>query len=114
MKYRPSIQNCVLIMLTCPCNVDPLTPHFYIVKLGYQRELSGRTRIVQNMKEINPISTVFVFSYCLFYEKRLKWVPPVPLSSSSSGSNVTLNRFRVYSGIHFSYFSSKTLGVGTH
>ena len=23
------------IMLTCPCNVDPLTPHFYIVKLGF-------------------------------------------------------------------------------
>ena len=22
-------------MLTCPCNVDPLTPHFYIVKLGF-------------------------------------------------------------------------------
>ena len=21
-------------MLTCPCNVDPLTPNFYIVKLG--------------------------------------------------------------------------------
>ena len=23
------------IMLTCPCIVYPLTPHFYIVKLGY-------------------------------------------------------------------------------
>ena len=23
------------MMLTCPCNVDPLTPHFYIVKLGF-------------------------------------------------------------------------------
>ena len=22
-------------MLTSPCNVDPLTPHFYIVKLGF-------------------------------------------------------------------------------
>ena len=22
-------------MLTCPCNVDPLTPHFYIVKPGF-------------------------------------------------------------------------------
>ena len=22
-------------MLTCPYNVDPLTPHFYIVKLGF-------------------------------------------------------------------------------
>ena len=23
------------IMLTCPCNVHPITPHFYIVKLGF-------------------------------------------------------------------------------
>ena len=23
------------IMITCPCNVYPLTPHFYIVKLGF-------------------------------------------------------------------------------
>ena len=22
-------------MLTSPCNVDPITPHFYIVKLGF-------------------------------------------------------------------------------
>ena len=25
----------LIIMLTCPCNVYPLTPHFYIVKLGF-------------------------------------------------------------------------------
>ena len=24
-----------LIMITCPCNVYPLTPHLYIVKLGF-------------------------------------------------------------------------------
>ena len=24
-------------MLTCPCNVDPLSSHFYIVKLGFTR-----------------------------------------------------------------------------
>ena len=23
------------IMKTCPCNEDPLTPHFYTVKLGF-------------------------------------------------------------------------------
>ena len=23
------------IMKTCPCHVDPFTPHFYIVKLGF-------------------------------------------------------------------------------
>ena len=25
----------IIIMLTCLCNVDPLTLHFYIVKLGF-------------------------------------------------------------------------------
>ena len=24
-----------IIMITCPCNAYPLTPHFYIVKLGF-------------------------------------------------------------------------------
>ena len=23
------------ITQTCPCNVDPLTPHFYMVKMGF-------------------------------------------------------------------------------
>ena len=23
------------IMLKCPCHVDPITPHFHIVKLGF-------------------------------------------------------------------------------
>ena len=27
----------LIIMLTCPYNVYPLTPHFYIVKLGFTR-----------------------------------------------------------------------------
>ena len=28
--------HCVpLIRITCPCNIYPLTPHFYIVKLGF-------------------------------------------------------------------------------
>ena len=25
----------LFIMLTCPCNEDPFTPYFYIVKLGF-------------------------------------------------------------------------------
>ena len=29
----------ICIMLTCPCNVDPLTPHFYLVKLGFRGTL---------------------------------------------------------------------------
>ena len=30
-------QSTLFIMLTCPCNEDPLTPYFYIVKLGFTR-----------------------------------------------------------------------------
>ena len=28
-----------LIMITCPCNVYPLTPHLYIVKTGVYRDI---------------------------------------------------------------------------
>ena len=39
-KYDFEFQNAIFgpnsnIMLTCPCNEYPLTPHFYIVKLGF-------------------------------------------------------------------------------
>ena len=29
------VKTPVTIMITCPCNVDPLTPYFYIVKWGF-------------------------------------------------------------------------------
>ena len=39
MKAQKKSQYSILcsryIMQTCPCNVDPLTSHFYIVKLGF-------------------------------------------------------------------------------
>ena len=35
MFYRIEVQ--AAIMLTCPCNEDPLTPHFYIGKTGVYR-----------------------------------------------------------------------------
>ena len=36
-SYFPNIdkQTIIIIMITCSCNVHPLTPHFYIVKLGF-------------------------------------------------------------------------------
>ena len=30
-----SVNFYLVIMLTCSCNVHPLTPHFYIVKVGF-------------------------------------------------------------------------------
>ena len=27
--------KCIIITKTCPCNVYPIEPHFYIAKLGY-------------------------------------------------------------------------------
>ena len=48
-----SNMECVVrIMITCPCNVYPLTPHSYIVKLGF--------------------TGVYIFSY--FCSKDLLWV----------------------------------------
>ena len=36
-SYRPYMYHVLseIIMLTCPYNGQPLTPHFYILKLGY-------------------------------------------------------------------------------
>ena len=31
-----SVYHFLYIMLTCPCNVDPLKPHFYIVIMGFK------------------------------------------------------------------------------
>ena len=33
--YMSLQQDSALCMQTCPCNLHPLTPHFYIVKLGF-------------------------------------------------------------------------------
>ena len=33
-RVKKSDWECIIIMLACPCNIYPLTPHFYIVKLG--------------------------------------------------------------------------------
>ena len=45
---------CYGIMNTCPCDVDPLTPHFYIVKLGF--------------------TGVFIFFLLIFALKHRLWV----------------------------------------
>ena len=41
-RLRPALTSYVYsffdaIMRTCPCNVHPITPHFYIIKLGLTR-----------------------------------------------------------------------------
>ena len=35
LYHSLKISNLFVIMKTCPCNVCPLEPHFYIAKLGY-------------------------------------------------------------------------------
>ena len=37
------------IMLTCPCNVDSLTPHFYIEKVGFTRVYIFFLFLLQNI-----------------------------------------------------------------
>ena len=36
-EYLRTQKTFYVIMKTCPCNVHPLTPHFYIVKLEFTR-----------------------------------------------------------------------------
>ena len=33
--YSRKISSILYIRITCPCNEDPLTLHFYILKLGF-------------------------------------------------------------------------------
>ena len=35
VAYNEGSNQIVHIRITCPCNEDPLTPQFYIVKLGF-------------------------------------------------------------------------------
>ena len=58
-------------MLTCPCSVDPLTSHFYIVKLVYSLEPNECTHNLFRAK-IRLISQFFIIlltikiaAYCI-------------------------------------------------
>ena len=35
MQQWPAVNFNPYIMITCPCNEHPLTPHFYMLKLGF-------------------------------------------------------------------------------
>ena len=38
-NYCIRLPSAIFIMLTCPCNVDPLTSHVYIEKYGVYRDI---------------------------------------------------------------------------
>ena len=69
-------QSVNMKVLMVQCFKDAL--EYYII-IKCQREESERTRIVKNIKEISPISTLFVFSYSFFYKNKYNCLPPVPL-----------------------------------
>ena len=62
-------------MITCPCNVDPLTPHFYKVKMGFtevyiifsspepkaQRWLKGELIVYQSSHRLSVCVSVDIF-----------------------------------------------------
>ena len=48
------------IMLTCPCNVDPLTLHFYIVKVGFTGLYIFF--LIFAFKHSSCVPTIYVFS----------------------------------------------------
>ena len=55
------------IMLTCPCNVHPLTPHFYIVKLGFKGIpyfliFALKHRLWVLVRTLNRLPTIYVLS----------------------------------------------------
>ena len=63
------------IMLTCPCNVWPLTPHFYIVKMGLSR-YTFFLFLLYNIVCVNslepPIEAVLACTHNLCFEQKRK------------------------------------------
>ena len=49
IMYEAFVKVFVLIRKTCPCNVYPLKPHFYIAKLGYVGEYLFFLFLLQNI-----------------------------------------------------------------
>ena len=49
----------IYIRKTCPCNVYPLKPHFYIVKMGYAGVYIFFLFLLQN---IDCVPTIYVLS----------------------------------------------------
>ena len=45
---RPGLKQ-IIITKTCPCNVYPLEPHFYIVKLGFAGVYLSFLLLIQNI-----------------------------------------------------------------
>ena len=68
--------NKLYIMLTCPCTVDTLTLHFYIVKLGFTRVYTiflffSKTMIV-GTRQNRLTETVLTCTYNLCFEQKSK------------------------------------------
>ena len=66
----------VLIRITCPCNEHPLTPHFYIEKVGFTRVYIFFLFLLQG-----------IHIFLIFAPKHRLWVL-VRTGSNVGGSNV--------------------------
>ena len=63
---QPFSSNCSrYIRITWPCNVYPLIPHFYLVKLGYAGVYLFFLFLLQNIDcvySLEPVPTIYVLS----------------------------------------------------
>ena len=63
----PVNSNSHIIMKTCPYNVYPLEPHFYIAKLGYAGVYLFLARLHEVHRAIVVTSVVSVYVYVYVY-----------------------------------------------
>ena len=65
MDGKPKIYlyKSIYIRKTCPCNVYPLEPHFYIAKLGYAGVYLFLARLHEVHRAIVVTSVVRVYVY---------------------------------------------------
>ena len=68
VSYFTSSLQC--ITKTCPCNVYPLEPHFYIAKLGYAGVYLFFLFLFQNIDCGYSLETVLTCTHNLCFEQR--------------------------------------------
>ena len=83
------------LFIICPCKVDPLTPHFYIVKLGYTGE--------QNF------FLILLLNIDCGYSSSLGWFYRVPtiyvLSKNKKKSNFLFMNYHFYTRWKLQYIA---------
>ena len=85
----------LIIMKTCPCNEYPLTPHSYIVKLGFTGVYFFLTFALKHRLWVlvSLIEAVLTCTHYLCFSKNMKIILEIILSQTElKGTNATFTK----------------------